>query len=80
MCAIILVATAMYISYTAVASETVAGCQYRYLIPIVLPALYVNSFDRLKNPLDKNLFMLVPQLIMVLVFVCDTALALSSLY
>ena len=35
-----LVSTALYISFTAVGSSTIAGCQPRYLIPLVFPALY----------------------------------------
>ena len=40
-----LVATALYISFTSVGSQTVAGCQGRYLLPVLLPflALFFNS-------------------------------------
>ncbi len=40
-----LIPTSMYISFTPVGHTTVNGCQARYLIPLIFPALYVNSFD-----------------------------------
>ena len=36
---IALVATSLYVSFTPVGLETINGCQSRYIIPIVLPAL-----------------------------------------
>lgn len=38
-----LCATAMYVSFTAVASEFISGCQYRYLLPVFFPVIYVLS-------------------------------------
>lgn len=37
---IVLVATALYVSFTSVGAGTIAGCQPRYLIPVIFPALY----------------------------------------
>ncbi len=34
-----LVASALYVSFTSVGRETVAGCQGRYLLPLLIPAL-----------------------------------------
>lgn len=47
-----LMASALYVSYTAVGSSTIEGCQGRYLIPLVLPflALFFNSKMRNDNP------------------------------
>ena len=45
--AVVLVVTALYVSYTAVGADTVSGCQPRYLLPIIFPFLYFvgeNSF------------------------------------
>ena len=40
-----LMASALYVSYTAVGSNTIEGCQGRYLLPLVIPflALFFNS-------------------------------------
>lgn len=40
-CAYLLVVTALYVSFTAVASDTVAGVQYRYLLPFLAPVFLV---------------------------------------
>lgn len=37
---IVLISTAMYISFTPVGSNRVNGCQYRYIIPLIFPLLY----------------------------------------
>lgn len=45
--AVVLVITALYVSFTAVGANTVDGCQPRYLLPIIFPFLYFageNSF------------------------------------
>lgn len=34
---IILVATALYVSFTPVGSPTIQGCQFRYLLPVIFP-------------------------------------------
>lgn len=47
-------AFSMYVAFTAVASETVLGCQGRYLMPALFPALYVCSRFSLK-PWLKNI-------------------------
>ena len=77
---IILIPMALYISYTDVAAETVYGCQHRYLMPVIFPALYVNGFDRLKNRIDAAVFNSVPMVIFALLFVSDLAGLLSELY
>ncbi len=35
----VLVATALYVSFTPVGLETVNGCQFRYILPMLVPAL-----------------------------------------
>ena len=37
---VVLIATALYISFTPVANPTVNGCQWRYLIPLLFPLFY----------------------------------------
>ena len=38
-----LCATAMYVSFTPVGADYIAGCQQRYLLPVIFPTLYVLS-------------------------------------
>lgn len=44
-----LVATTLYISFTAVGSSTVAGCQLRYLFPFLFPVFSVIGSCKIKN-------------------------------
>ena len=37
---ICLIATSLYIAFTPVGHETVLGCQYRYIFPVMMPLLY----------------------------------------
>ena len=37
---IVLIATALYVSFTPVGHSTINGCQWRYLIPVMFPMLY----------------------------------------
>lgn len=39
-CTVLLIVLALYISFTAVGSESVAGVQNRYLLPLIFPAFY----------------------------------------
>lgn len=78
--AIILIPTALYISYTDVRAATVYGCQHRYLMPVIFPALYINGFDRLNPPIDRRILAAVPMLIMSLLFISDLAAVLVEMY
>lgn len=40
-CAFLLVATALYVSFTGVGRDTIAGVQYRYLLPFLVPVFLV---------------------------------------
>ncbi len=42
-----LVATSMYVAFTGVGSDTIKGCQYRYIAPTVFPVLYSLGSARL---------------------------------
>jgi len=53
---VILICTALFISFTAVGSATIAGVQPRYLIPLLFPLLFVISSSRIKNPINKNIY------------------------
>lgn len=51
-----LVATAMYISYTEVGASEIAGCQARYLIPLVYPLAAVIGSPKIRNKINRNCF------------------------
>ena len=42
------VATALYLDFTAVGSNTILGCQNRYLIPVLFPAFYSLFYNKLE--------------------------------
>jgi len=50
----VLVATAMYVTFTAVDFFTVLGCQPRYLLPAVFPTLYFLGVDGIKFRADRS--------------------------
>ena len=47
-------ATSMYVAYTAVGADGVAGCQARYLLPAVFPFLYILSRWRWKDKIKSK--------------------------
>ena len=67
--ALVLSTTALYISFTAVGANTVAGMQGRYLIPFMLPTLYAVGQGGVQHKFDKNAFVCVPMLIMAITFI-----------
>lgn len=68
-CAAFLVALALYLSYTPVGYETVNGCQYRYLLPLVFPVSYLVGSNYKVTKKNENLFVILPILILVATFV-----------
>lgn len=66
---IILSTTALYIGFTAVASNTVAGVQGRYMIPTIFPALYFIGVGGGKHKINERAFACVPMLIIALTFI-----------
>lgn len=46
---LILIATALYITFTAVGSNTIAGCQWRYIVPSLFPLLYCVGSSKTTN-------------------------------
>ena len=51
-----LVATSMYIAFTAVGSDTVKGCQYRYIAPILFPILYCMGSGKIQNRIKREYY------------------------
>ncbi|MBR1391678.1 MAG: DUF2142 domain-containing protein [Lachnospiraceae bacterium] len=52
--AVCLAATAMYIAFTAVGSEEIMGCQYRYLLQVMFPMLYLVFWIPMNNRMKKE--------------------------
>lgn len=53
---ICLVATSMYIAFTEVGSNTILGCQYRYILPFMFPVLYVLGSGRIENRMRREYY------------------------
>lgn len=53
-CAVCLAATAMYVAYTSVGSGTIQGCQSRYMLPVLLPALVLVRPNRIWVPVPEQ--------------------------
>lgn len=54
-----LIATALYVAFTAVRSPIIVGVQPRYLIPLIFPLLFVAGSSRLKNAINKNIYNMI---------------------
>lgn len=67
--AVILATTALYVSFTAVASDTVAGMSGRYLFPIIYPMLYSLGVGGTTHKINRNTFVCVPMIIIALTFI-----------
>ena len=57
-----LVATSMYVAFTPVGSEFIAGCQPRYIIPWLYPMLSLWSMNRIKPIIPKKLLYVITML------------------
>jgi uncharacterized membrane protein len=49
-----IVASALYISFTPVGHNGINGCQWRYIIPILLPSLYCVGSSKVTHTIDKR--------------------------
>jgi uncharacterized membrane protein len=77
---VFLVATAMYISFTPVGLNTVLGCQYRYLIPVLFPLFYMICPDCVHVKINQTLFTSISLMGMSVIFLLNTMPMLSLLY
>jgi len=77
---VFLVAMALYIMFTPVGYNTVLGCQYRYLIPLLFPLMYMIFPDVTKNKINKAWFNSVPMLLMSVIFLVNTMGLVANYY
>lgn len=49
-----LVATALYVSFTAVGSDVIRGCQGRYLMPLLLPVMSIIGSEFINNTVNRK--------------------------
>ncbi len=50
------IATALYITFTPVAAEYIAGCQPRYLMPLLFPLLCIAGSKNIENKINKTCY------------------------
>ena len=77
---IILATTALYISFTGVGANTVAGMHDRYVFPTIFPILYLLGVDGGKHGINKSAFSCVPVFIIALTFLYNVNMLCVSLY
>ena len=51
-----LVATSMFVSYTEVGRRSISGCQPRYLMPVIFPAVMLLGSGRIRNDGNRALY------------------------
>ena len=67
--ALVLATTALYISFTSVGADTVAGMQGRYMVPFIFPTLYCFGVGGTQHKINKNAFVCLPMIIISLTFI-----------
>lgn len=76
---VILVATALYVSFTPVGLGTVNGCQSRYLLPLLVPCLsFILNQDRLVYGDGKRFVLVCLVLPFVLAAICEFVLIVGK--
>lgn len=63
-----LIVTAMYVSFTAVGSKEFAGCQPRYIVPLLYPMLATIGSGKVVNNMNRKLYNYI---ILISMFVID---------
>jgi uncharacterized membrane protein len=53
---VVALAAVFYMAFTPVGFDTVNGCQQRYLIPLIFPALFLIGSPRIKNKMKRLLY------------------------
>ena len=65
----LLIATALYVSFTPVAHKTINGCQLRYILPMLVPGLICilnMPFSKMANKLPYNVFWILLSCVFIL--------------
>lgn len=78
---IVLVATALYIDFTPVGAETINGCQYRYILPVLFP-LFI-TFGEIgidASEKTKDRFFILGTVLMSMIFLLGIDKLCISLY
>lgn len=70
---IVLATTALYIDFTAVKANTVAGMQGRYMIPVLYPTLWTLGMSGSGFEICKKAIECLPMLIIAIMFICNMA-------
>lgn len=66
-----LMATALYISFTPVGCDHIEGCQWRYLLPILFPALYwISEFNIDTSTINKGRYVSGVMVVIACLFIC----------
>ncbi len=52
---VVLISTALYVSFTAVGSDVISGCQQRYLMPLLYPVCYFVFNIKIENKSNMNI-------------------------
>lgn len=68
---VVLIPTALYISFTPVGNFTILGCQSRYIIPILFPLIYFISDIKIECKLNRRLLEVGSMLVMSFVFILN---------
>lgn len=53
---VVLFSTALYVAFTAVGAKTIAGCQVRYLMPVIFPSLYLLGSAKSDFGMERGLY------------------------
>lgn len=68
---VILVSTALYVSFSPVGSLNIYGCQFRYLLPLIFPLLYFVANINMEMKSNINLYSVILSLIMIWIIYDD---------
>lgn len=77
---VVLAATSLYISYTPVRYHTINGCQFRYIIPVLFPFVYMITPYKIVNRMNEKWFCIIPFAVLTGLFTIHTAGVMYLLY
>ena len=66
---IMLIVTAIYVSFNPVGSSVINGCQFRYLIPFLLPLFFFGASDKGVYTGNRNLMSIVSYSMIAIIFI-----------